>query len=173
MSTLVYALLTNKREVALPGTSMSESPPGVTSYVDAIAALVPAEVLSLHAVILSFTTTTSQDANGDSTTTITEPGTLLFAFIGFLILSVVLYVIPRFRVWNRLDYIRVAIPPAAFTAWTMLQKATAFDAVCPELGQAPRTVIALFGAVLLALVASSLAKSADKKNPSGSVGTNS
>jgi hypothetical protein len=47
----------------------------------------------------------------------------------------------------------------------MLQRATAFDAVWSTLGDAPRTVIALFGAVLLGVVAGLLANGADRRTP--------
>jgi ABC-type enterochelin transport system permease subunit len=166
MSTLAYATLTTRREQAPPGESTSKSPPGVTSFIDAVAALVPAEVLTLHAVILSITTKTMQDASGNSITEITEPGTLVWAFIGLLLLSVVLYVVPRISKKDWWDCLRAIIPPAAFVAWTMLQRATAFDAVWPELGEAPRTVIALFGAVVLGVMATLLARKADNKKPS-------
>ena len=57
MSTLAYARLTTSREAAAPHTSTPKSP-GVGTYIDAFAALVPAEVLTLHAVIISYTTRT-------------------------------------------------------------------------------------------------------------------
>lgn len=164
MSTLAYAALTTRRIKAIPGTSTSTSPPGVKSYVDAVAALVPAEVLTLHAVILSVTTKTAPSINGNSVT-ITDPGTLEGAFWGLVVLSVLLYVVPRYRTKDRLDILRALIPPAAFIAWTMLQRATAFDAVWPQLGDAPRTVIALFVAAVLGVVAATLAGSADKTVP--------
>jgi hypothetical protein len=167
MSTLAYAALTTKREQAPPGTSTSGSAPGVRTYVDALAALVPAEVLALHAVILSFTTSTKQGEEGNSITTITEAATLFWAFFALILLTIVLYVVPRFRTWDRLDFVRAAIPPVAFVAWTMLQKATAFDAVCPQMREAPRTVVALFVAVFLGVIATALAYSADQKNPPG------
>jgi hypothetical protein len=91
MSTLLYTQLTTKREMAQPDTSTSASPPGVKTYVDALAALVPAEILSLHALFLSVTTKVENNV-----TTITDPATLYWAFIGLLILSVGLYAVPRF-----------------------------------------------------------------------------
>jgi len=160
MSTLAFAALTTRREEATPGTSTSTAPPGVQSYVDALAALVPAEVLTLHGIILSVTTKTQTPA-----TTITEPQTLYWAFFGLLLLATALYVVPRFKRWDRLDYVRMFIPPVAFVAWTMLQRATAFDAVCPSLGDASRTVIAVFVAAFLAFVAAVLANKADQKQP--------
>lgn len=164
MSTIAYAALTSAREKAEPGTSRSVSP-GVGNYVDAFAALVPAEVLTAHAVVLSFTTTTTNQA-GDLVTTITEPGTLKGVFVALLVLSVLLYVAVHFRNWDRYDYIRMLIPPFAFVGWMMLQKATAFDAVLPNLGQASRDAIAIIGAIVLGVIAGLLAFQADqKKNP--------
>jgi hypothetical protein len=90
MSTLAYAAITTKREQQDPFTSTSKSPPGFNTYVDVFAALVPAEVLTLHALMLTVTTKTV-----NATTEITDPGTLSWAFYGLLLLSVVLYVVPR------------------------------------------------------------------------------
>lgn len=162
MSTLAYAALTTRREQAVPNTSRKQSPPGVGTYVDALAALVPAEVLTLHAVILSVTTKTDK-----ATTQIIAPETLFWAFFGLIVLSALFYVTPRLlaRKWDRLDYVRMAIPPLAFVGWTMLQRATAFDAVCTSLAAAPRTVLALFLGVLLGLAAAALAYKADQKQP--------
>jgi hypothetical protein len=113
-------------------------------------------------VILSFTTKTQ-----GSTTTITEAGTLAWAFYGLLAVSIFLYVLPRLHAgtWDRLDYLRATIPPLAFVGWTMLQRATAFDAVCPDLGAPQRSAIALFLGVVLGAVATVLAYKADQKNP--------
>ncbi len=162
MSTYSYAVLTTRREEA-ERSSFTDSPPGVSAYVDMLAALVPAEVLALHAAILPVTTKTV-----NATTEIIQPGTLFWAFFGLLLLSVVLYAVPRLTAgkWDRLDYLRTAIPPLAFVGWTMLQRATAFDAVFPNLAEAPRTIIALFLGVVLGLVAAALAYKADQK-PSG------
>jgi hypothetical protein len=169
MSTLAYAALTNRRVQATSGTSTTTSPPGLKTYADAVAALVPAEVLSLHAVILSITTKTALKDDGTSAVTITDPVTLRWAFWGLVTLSIFLYLVPRFRTKDRFDFARAVIPPAAFVAWTMLQKATAFDAVDPKLGEVPRTVIALFAAVVLGVLAAVLASSADSRTPPSAV----
>lgn len=158
MSTLAYAALTTKREEAPPGTSKSSSAPGVGNYVDALAAIVPTEVLTLHALILSATTTISQ-----GTTQITDKGALAFAFWGLLVLSVIFYVGPRGTKLDKLDSLRALIPPLSFVAWTMLQRATAFDAVAPSLSASMRTVIGLFLAALVGSVAAGLATQADAK----------
>lgn len=166
MSTLAYAEFTNRRDAAQPGTSRTNAPPGVKTYVDALAALVPAEVLSLHALMLSATTS----INGD-TTTISDANTLSAAFGGLLILAAGLYALPRWlaKKWDRLDWIRVLIPPLAFVGWTLLQRSTAFDAVLEvtqrTFGDGPRTVVGLFLAVILGVIASTLAYKADQKPP--------
>jgi hypothetical protein len=160
MSTLAFAAFTNRREKAEPGTSSSSNPPGVSTFVDALAALVPTEVLTLHALILSVTTATAAQV-----TTITDATTLRWAFAGLIALSIMLYVIPRWKNWELLDYVRVAIPPLAFVGWTMLQRSTAFDAIAPSLKDASRTVAGLFLAALLGLVAATLARKADEKKP--------
>ncbi|HXY20842.1 MAG TPA: hypothetical protein VEH83_12675 [Gemmatimonadales bacterium] len=164
MSTLLYGALTTRRLRAEPGTSEDVGAPGLGTYVDALAALVPAEVLALHGLILSVTTSTA-DRDGFPQVTITQPGTLRWAFGGLILLSVALYLVPRFRTREKLDIGRALIPPIAFVAWTMLQRATAFDAVWPSLGDAPRTVIALFVAAILGIVAARLAGSADRSPP--------
>jgi hypothetical protein len=57
------------------------------------------------------------------------------------------------------------IPPLAFVGWTMLLRATAFDAIFPGLAKAPRTVAALFLAVILGRLASIFAQKADQVDP--------
>jgi hypothetical protein len=163
MSTLAYAAFTAAREKAPPRTSTSDSPPGVKTYVDVLAALVPAEVLTAHGVILAFTT--SKDASGKAS--IDNPHTLSASFYGLVLLCILLYWVARRRKlpWVPLDYARMLIPPAAFVGWTMLQRATAFDAVAPNLSYPARSVIAVFLAVLLGIAASVLAVQADRSAP--------
>jgi len=162
LSTLAYAKLTTARDIAQPSTSTSTAPPGVKTCVDALAALVPAEVLTLHALILSVTTKVE-----GKTTTITAADTLAWSFLGLMIISIGLYVVPRLlsKKWDSLDWVRLAIPPLALIGWTMLQRSTAFDAVFPQLPEAPRTVLALFLAVMLGVAAAALAYKADQKQP--------
>ena len=164
MSTLAYAALTTRRELAPPGTSTTVSP-GLQTYVDALAALIPAEVLTLHGVILSFTTKSGIDSAGTPVTSVIEQPTLFWSFFGLVLLAIIFYVGPRWGRYDKWDFARAAIPPLAFVAWTMILRATAFDAVYPTLGQAPRTAIALFIAVLLGLVAAGLGYKADAKQP--------
>jgi hypothetical protein len=163
MSTLAYASLTTTREAAAPGTSSSTSP-GVGMYIDAFAALVPAEVLTLHALIISYTMQTK----GHATAIIAGDEPILhFSFWGLIVLSMILYAGPRLfaKKWDGWDFLRVLIPPLAFTGWTMLQKMTVFDAMYPDIPEATRTIVALFLGVVLGLAAVALAYEVDKKKP--------
>lgn len=182
MSTLAYAQLTNAREAAPPGTSMSTGKPGIQTYMDAFAALVPAEVLTLHALVISVTTeipkaagagaaaaaSTASAASAAAARIIPEAvATLTYSFWGLVAASAALYAAPRLMGghWDRLDWLRMLIAPLAFVGWTMLQRTTAFDAAFPDLQQAPRTVMALFLGATLGAITAALAQQADKKPP--------
>ena len=155
MSTFAYGVLTKRRAAA---KNRQTPPPDVSTYVDTVAALVPAEVLALHGVILTLTTKIGSDNAGNQTTVIQEPRVLFWSFFGLLGLSIVLYMAGRVREkMDWMDIFRALIPPSAFIAWTMLQRATAFDALKLQLGDIPRSVIGLFAAVLLAAVSKILA----------------
>ena len=164
MSTLAYAGLTRKRKEAAPNTSISQAAPGLTPYVDTLAALVPTEILAAHATFLAFTTTTVQDSKGQATVTITEPAALEFAFWLLAVLSIVLYVGATAvkSNWDRFDFFRMFIPPLSFVAWTMVQKATAFDAAFPGVNNALRTICAVCGAMMLGALSTFLAYKADE-----------
>src|SRR5260370_1830785 len=132
MSTIAYAALTNAREASPPGTSTTTSSPGMRTYIDAFAALVPAEVLTLHALVISVTTETAQkaiagDAGKTETVTTILPQaaeTLMVAFWVLLAMSVALYVAPRYfvRRWHKLDYFLPPIPPLPSCAWTLMHR---------------------------------------------------
>lgn len=162
MSTLAYAAFTNQREAAVPGTSDSTSSPGLSTYVDALAALVPAEVLTLHGLILTVIVGVE---NGVGTLTDVDRTTLGMSFWGLVLLCLPLFAVPRIQSghWDRLDYVRVLIAPLAFIAWTMLQPTTAFDAAFMDVPRTPRTVIALFMGAILGGITAILARQADAK----------
>ena len=175
MSTLAYAALTTRRDLAQAGHSTSDNPPGIRTYVDAFAALVPAEVLALHSTILAIVshTTSAKDASkvasgeaSNAMVTIDDPILLGYAFIGLVALSVALYVGPRLldHKLDRLDFFRALIPPLALLGWMLLQRPSAIDAFALTwLKDDVRTVFAIFLAVVLGLTASWLAYKADQK----------
>jgi len=167
MSTIAYAQLTNKREAASPRTSTTSQAPGVKTYIDALAALVPAEVLTLHGVIIGILVTVE---SGKAVLAEANYPTAQTAFWLLLALSVVLYAIPRYSggKWDSLDWVRMLLAPVAFVAWTMLQPTTAFDALqFLQLDHQHRMVYALILGAMLAIVAPQLSTQADGKEPPG------
>ena len=162
MSTLAYAATTEQREDAAPGTSTSKEKPGLGTWIDVVAALVPAEVLAIHALVLNWAVKTGEDADGNPVTTITDPSFLKVVFWVLVALALALYLIKK-RDLVRLDVVRAAIPPVAFVFWTMLLQASAFDAVFPGLADNTRYFVAVVGAVLIAAIAQRLAVAADSE----------
>jgi hypothetical protein len=171
MSSILYGAMVAKREAAQPNESTDKEPPGVSSYLDSLAALVPAEVLALHAVILGFCTTKAAGSNGVAE--ITEPDTLKWAFWALLILSSLLFLFGRQQsagadtktAPTKTTLIQALIPPAAFVAWTMLLPASAFDTVDSGLAVGARDTIAVIAAVVLGVVAVRLGYKLNKAPP--------
>lgn len=161
MSTVVYANLKRRRKQAFPGTSTSESPPGLGTYVDALAALVPAELLGLHALALALFTQTKDEGRNQTLWTITERSSLQVAFFVLIAIGLLLYVIGARDGWDDADFIRVLIPPLAFVGWTMIQDNTAFDALV-DWHSRLRFFIPAVGAVVLGALAVRLARKADR-----------
>ena len=178
MSTVSFGALTTRREKSDSGTSKSDQPPGLNSYIDVLAALVPAEVLAIHAVIIAAVTTTNQRGQ----TEITQPATLRLAFWLLVGLAMALFVLGRQLAptpaavrqqagasvprWQRLewqDLIRIVIPPAAFVGWTLLEPTSVWNVVDASMSSGTRMLIAMVGAVLLAAVTKALASHSDNK----------
>jgi hypothetical protein len=170
VSALAYGAVTRKREEAPKGQSRKTAPPGVKTYVDALAALFPAEVLALHALMIEATTETKKVA-GKAVTTITDPGALKATFIVCIGLSILLFVVGRLMdkkgKWNNWDYLRACLPAVAFVLWTIIQKSTAWDAVSPDsLTEGMRALIGAAGAIVLGSLAAALGVKLDKAEPS-------
>jgi hypothetical protein len=181
MSSVAFGALTTRRESSESGKSTFDQPPGLNSYVDTLAALVPAEVLAIHALIVSTVTT----SNSRGQIRIIDSGTALWAFWLLLGLSAGLFVlgrgglpapaqagrsggtVPLRQRWERQDWIRLLIPPAAFVGWTMLEPASVWHAVVPNVSGGMRVLIAAVGAVALAAVTKALTTHADNRPPPG------
>lgn len=165
MSTLLYATTTEQRQEAPENTSQTTNTPKTKTYVDAVAALVPAEVLAAHAIAVSQWTTTKQvkDASGKThtETLITDPSWLQRAFWVLVAVAALLYIIKKLGSWTKTDYVRVLIPPLAFVVWTAIQQNTAFDAVFHNVDEKGRTWVAVIVAILLGALAKKLGDVAD------------
>jgi len=179
MSACLYGAINAQREAAPKGTSKEKEPPGFGSYIDVVAALVPAEILAVNALLLPLAVETASNAEGAAVTTVEDPGSLKLIFWLSLAASVVLYVIgDRLRAqkaaatndaakvsWGGWNYLRALIPAGAYVVWTMLQKSTAFDGVAPDMEEATRMIIAVFAAMVLAAAAKALSDKADAHEP--------
>jgi hypothetical protein len=162
LSTILYASLQSRRQrasearaVALANNQAAPPPPEVTPFVDALAALVPAELLAAHAAIIAIASTKVHDA-----TSITNTGTLKAVWWIFVVGASLLYVLSRLTTahgskltwW---DIPRFPIPAISFVAWTMLQPASMFDAVS-HASKDQRSIWAIVIAVGVAAVAAAL-----------------
>lgn len=185
MSSFAYGVLTGAREETEPVPKKGESSLGpVKAYIDAVAALVPAEILAFHALALQFTTESVEAkadetipgaggesieaAKADPVTVITDPTALKWVFVGLLIAAPLLYWLAHRREhasWHASDWLRMLVPALAFVAWTMLQKSTAFDALDVGMSDTARTLAAAALAVVLGLAATQLAYKADGSHP--------
>ena len=165
MSIIGYAAITNSRDASGPGATFADATDETKSskkkYIDALAALVPAEVLAAHALVISYATKTE-----NKVVTITDPDTLWLAFWSLCAVSLILYAVPRAigGRWEKWDLARLFIPVFAFVGWTMLQTPSAFDAVF-SLTQPRRALYAILLALVLGVVATALAYQIDKKSP--------
>lgn len=151
MSTLLSAKIRTQRVKAAGG----ETPSGdITPWVETVASLVPAEVLTIHALVISWATTTK-----DSVTTITNRGLLQVMFVVLIVVSMGLWYVGHIgEKMKNFDYARIVIPPLAFVTWTMLQPVSVFDAVWPmEFGW--RMAAAVVAALILGVCAKLLAGS--------------
>jgi hypothetical protein len=152
MSTIAYAALTANREAAARAGTRK---PSVKTYVDVVAALIPAEVLALHAIAVGYCT---EQQPGSEGALITPSGadTLTWVFFVLALLSGLAYT-SAFRrnqtATSRLFLWRALVPPLAFVCWTALEPTSAFDAVFPNVAIAPRVIGASIGAVILGCLA--------------------
>jgi hypothetical protein len=183
MSTFLLGALTAKREdapravgaaapgvAAAPAGAAAPAIPAVKPYVDALAALVPAEVLAISAAILPLFTEVSSDKK---VTRITEPTVLKWSFVALLVLSVVIFLGSRFIAKNSDNKapalwilgLQCLIPPVAFLLWSMLQPVSAFNVIDSGLSIAARETIAIIGSAFLGIGATALGYKLNKEDP--------
>jgi hypothetical protein len=186
MSTLLYQAVTLRREqsptpkqerdAARAGGQADAGRKKPGEFVDIVAALVPAEIIAVHALILGAVSTKTEDADGAITTKLdpTQAALERWSWIGLVVAAAVLYVVPhavssaragRRPLVDRADLLRMLIPAAAFWIWTMIQKGTLFDAVFSGLTTPARAVLGGFAGLILVGVAKLLSYKADEAEP--------
>ncbi len=140
MSTLLYESLTSTRESTLADQPvLLETPapddPGkkkeVNKFVDSVAALVPAEALAIHLLILNAVTEKDETKPDALTVTFTEKAWGQRGWWFCIVAVLLLYAVPHIikGKFGILDPIRMLIPVAAFIAWTWMIETSLFDAV--------------------------------------------
>ncbi len=147
-------------EVEVKPSPGEETGGEIKRWQDALVALIPAEVLAVHAVVMQVGTTTEEDATGKSTTTINHPADMRLLFGVMAGLAVLVYFAgSRSSTWG--DVFRSLLPAAAFAAWAMLMPFSSFDAFTWDPSRELRIGIAAAAAVAIAAAASALAKKAE------------
>jgi hypothetical protein len=178
MSSVAFGALSTRRELSDSGKSTSVQPPGVSSYVDILAGLVPAEVLAINSIVVA--AITSGAAHGPATPADTNTYRWMFGLLAGL--AAVLFVLGRrpapssaqaraqagpaavrWENWEWQDLLRMAVPPAAYACWTMVEPTGVWSAVVPGMSSGLRLLIPLVGFTTLAAVTKALASHADKK----------
>jgi hypothetical protein len=121
-----------------------------------LAALVPADILVIHAAVLAGATELGEDGS----TTVTKPDVLKWTLPVLAAVALALFLIGRLPTWERADYVRMLIAPAAFFTWTLL---TGTSAATPWFADVDRLWLILgggaLGIVLLAVADRLLPKS--------------
>jgi hypothetical protein len=120
-----------------------------------VTAVVPADVLAIHAAGFAYFTTTTT-AGDQTSTTITNPGRAQLLFVFCVVASALL-------TWGGLKRkpsgevaARVALPPMAFMAWSLLTIPSAFDGFHLGLDEFVRFLIAAGLVVVVVTSASRL-----------------
>jgi hypothetical protein len=106
-----------------------------------LAALVPADILIIHAAILAGATELAEEGS----TTVTRPDVLKWSLPILAGSAVVLFLIGRLPNWEDADYVRMLIPAAAFATWTLL---TGTSAATPWFENTDHLWLILVGGVL-------------------------
>lgn len=168
MGSFVYGYVTAQRAVAPPGESQATAAPAMTTYIDTLAALVPAEALALYAGVVVPNVTRAVPVTGKTATVISDPALLDWSCAGLMVLSAGLYIVGRMKEKHDLslwDIPRALIPLAAFTAWMLVQSPGVFDVWWPGSSMAGRVIIAAFTTIVLGALAKALGYQADQAGP--------
>ncbi len=177
MSTLLYESLTSTREStpANMALTIDVPPPAdkphekkeVNKFVDSVAALVPAEGLAIHLLILNAVTEKDETDPDALTVTFVEKDWAQWGWWLCLLAVLLLYLVPHAikGKFGFLDPIRMLIPVAAFIAWTWMIETSLFDAVTDWTDGKRAFLGAALGLAAL-LVSWVLAKKAQEQQPS-------
>lgn len=150
-------------EAASPAATTTDAK-DVSHWVDILAALIPAEALGLHALLMAFVAKTSTDADGNPLVTISDHAAVRDMFWVLAVLAGFIFLVSTGALTSIANWFRAVLVALAFVCWTMIQKGTAFDALGwtfnPEW---LRTMVPAIAAVAIGLFVNAAATSADKE----------
>jgi hypothetical protein len=149
VSTILYGATTREAELnsrfRLEDGTTQTPDQRMSKITQAVTALVPAEVLAVHAAVLALATVVGDDG----TTTVTKPDLLKWTLPILAGTAVILFLIGHRGKFARIDAARALVPALAFVAWTLL---TGTSAATPWVEDVDRGWLVLGGGVLAACV---------------------
>ncbi len=149
MSVILYGQLMRRQDQVV---TLDEAKEKDNQLVKAIAAIIPAEIIGVHALVLEATTATDKDG----TTTITNPEVLKWSLPALVVVTLGTYIISRGGIekWNGMaDTWRLVIPAVAFVAWTALIGTSALTPWSGALGLPHAALVLAAGVVGVLIVA--------------------
>jgi hypothetical protein len=164
----VYGYVTAKRSVAPKGLSRSERAPAMSTYIDAVVALVPAEALAFYGAVVAPNVTGTVDVQGTTAVTVNDATTMSWSCLALLVLSSALYLTGRWKKESPLtwwDIPRILIPAAAFAAWMLLATPSVWHVWLPGTTTSAHLVWAAFAAIGLSVGAIVLGYQVDRADP--------
>jgi hypothetical protein len=170
MSAALYGALTAKRKKTR-GNTRKDVPPALGTSVDALVALVPADVLAAAAVLTPLSTNTTRTSEDRFTVATVHHADLKLTFFLLVALGPALYLIGHTKGFRDrsalgwLDIPRILIPALAFVGWTAaLRPAALFDAAV-SISDYHKAILIVIGALVLGTLAHGLGIQADRQNP--------
>jgi hypothetical protein len=169
MSAFLYGALTAKREKT-QGDTTRTAPPGFKTSVDALVALVPADVVAASLALTPIASNSTRSSQHTDVVTTVNHGDLKVTFFVLVALGPGLYLLGHtkgLRDWSTLskaDILRMLIPAGAFVGWSAAQHpSTLFDAAI-SISDGMKALVIVVGGIVLAAFAHGLGLRADRQN---------
>lgn len=165
MSTVLYGAISRKRVEAPADESTNKAAPGLKTYTDILAALLPSEALAAFHVVLTLAES-GTSANEADIISQSDGHLVFYSFVGS---ALALYLIGRVRhLQNPKDFggdvFRSAIPAFAMAIWILIERPD-FVPVAAEWSSTARIIVAVLGPILLGAAAAALGVRAHKQKP--------
>jgi hypothetical protein len=172
MSAYLYGRMRRSKPVVIEtldaaGTVVETTQGRDNKIVEGLAAVIPADVIALHALVLAATTeTVAATKSAEGAVRIVSRTALQWSLPVLALLAIGLFVLghlkasesPSWR-WDKLDFVRMFLPASAFLAWAAL---TGTSAATPWLEHLDKGWAPLIGGTLGVVVLALATSLADK-----------